>query len=44
MAKSFIMKLERLKLVDKCLRKYGHSMNIQQIREYCNKELNEEST
>lgn len=44
MAKSFIMKLERLKLVDKCLRKYEHSMNIQQIREYCNKKLNEEFT
>lgn len=44
MAKSFIMKLERLKLVDKCLRKYEHPMNIKQIREYCNKELNEELT
>lgn len=44
MAKSFIMKLERLKLVDKCLRKFDHPMNIMEIREYCNKQLNEEFT
>lgn len=42
MGKSFIKKLERLKYVDECLRKYEHPMNIKDITEYCNKKLREE--
>lgn len=44
MAKSYTVRQKRFELVDECLRKDGHPMNIQQIREYCNKELNEEFT
>ena len=42
MVKGIMTYQKRLNLIDECLRKFDHPMNIKQIQEYCNQRLNED--
>ena len=42
MGKNIIKYQKRLKLIDECLRRFDHPMNIKEIQKYCNQRLNSE--
>lgn len=42
MGKNIIKYQKRLKLIDECLRRFDHPMNIKDIQKYCNQRLNSE--
>ena len=44
MGKSIITYQKRLNLIDECLRRFDHPMNIKEIRKYCNQRLNRKFT
>ena len=44
MGKNIMTYQKRLNLIDECLRRFDHPMNIKQIQEYCNKRLNRKFT
>ena len=44
MGKNIMTYQKRLNLIDECLRRFDHPMNIKEIQEYCNKRLNRKFT
>lgn len=42
MGKNITKYQKRLKLIDECLRRFDHPMNIKEIQKYCNQRLNSE--
>lgn len=40
MGKNIMTYQKRLNLIDECLRRFDHPMNIKEIQKYCNQRLN----
>lgn len=44
MGKNIMTYQKRLNLIDECLRRFDHPMNIKEIQKYCNQRLNRKFT